>query len=206
MRLRYALFTILFACLVIHINCAESEATIINYSQDLTDPAYYSILEVYDSPPDTTTINILGARILTLDIFDSSIINVHEGSAMAVRAFNSSTFNFYNGDNIAIVALDSSTVNLFGGQIGSINALLDSEINVFGYDFEYIASENTDPRSIGNGGTLNGYWQNGNSFSILLHDTDNISYDHLNLIIVPEPCTVLLLGFGGLVLRKWRRR
>ena len=67
MRLRYALFVILFASLVIHINCAESEATIIDYSQDLTGSVYYSHLEVYDSPPDTTYLKSLDIDRLLID-------------------------------------------------------------------------------------------------------------------------------------------
>ena len=206
MQAKRSLFIVLFTAMTLHNTCVESEATILNHSQDLTGINLYSDLEVYDSPPETTVLNMYdGVSVSILKSYDNSEINIYGGSLVTVDAYNSSTFNLYGGHSISIIAFDTSTVNFWGGSVMTLSALNSSTVNLYGYGFEYIAPESTDPFVIGNGGTLNGFWQNGESFSILLNSSDNTTYDHVNLITIPEPGTVLLFALGGLVLGRRRR-
>ena len=53
-------------------------------------------------------------------------------------------------------------------------------------------------------GNLTGILSDGTNFNITInfsHSTDS-SGDPANLILIPEPCTLLLLGMGGLLIRK----
>ena len=64
-----------------------------------------------------------------------------------------------------------------------------STINIYGYDFSEFPAF-----------SLTGYLSDGSPFEFI-----ELTYavSHINLIVIPEPVTVLLLGLGGLFLR-WR--
>jgi hypothetical protein len=67
-------------------------------------------------------------------------------------------------------------------------------VNVYGYGFNYIPTG--DP--FGGSGTLTGYLMDDNPF--VINGLSQNEFEHFNLI--PEPATLLLLGLGGLFLRK----
>lgn len=52
---------------------------------------------------------------------------------------------------------------------------------------------------------VEGLWQDGSSFSIeFINDSDyDPVWKNINIIEIPEPATMLLLGLGGLLMRKW---
>ena len=50
--------------------------------------------------------------------------------------------------------------------------------------------------------SISGNWMNGASFSIQLIDSDDFSPTIDNIQFVPEPASLILLGFGGLLLRR----
>ena len=54
---------------------------------------------------------------------------------------------------------------------------------------------------------LTGTWGDGSSFTIQLHDVPSYSpaISNIDLILIPEPTTILLLGIGGLALRRKQR-
>jgi hypothetical protein len=54
---------------------------------------------------------------------------------------------------------------------------------------------------------LTGVWGDSSTFNIQLVDTVNYpsTFDSINFTIVPEPLTLGLLAFGGLVVRRYRR-
>jgi len=51
---------------------------------------------------------------------------------------------------------------------------------------------------------LTGFWSDGSAFSIQLIDVDGYTptIENINLVYIPEPATLLLLGIGGVFLRR----
>ena len=68
-------------------------------------------------------------------------------------------------------------------------------INVYGYNLGKSAAGG----EFGNGFVW-GEWQSGVAFNFDFYGTD--THSHVILHEIPEPATILLLGFGGLLLRK----
>ena len=114
---------------------------------------------------------------------------------MSVSAYSELTIN--GGEFYEIVCDDYSTLNLHGGQIfGSLMVEHTTAwVNIFGYGF------NNDPFM---GSPLTGFWVDDTPFSINLVDSTISTYDQIVFHIIPEPATLLLLGLGGLALRKRR--
>jgi len=113
---------------------------------------------------------------------------------MQVGMWESSTTNIYGGDIMLDGCLftDSSTLNIFGGDVflGAPYAEDSSTINIYGYNFSEFPAF-----------SLTGYLADGTPFEFI-ELTHAIS--HINLIVVPEPATLFLLGMGVLVFRKRR--
>jgi hypothetical protein len=117
----------------------------------------------------------------TLDIFGGDIYRL--------AAYDTTVTNWYNGSMDTLWARENSVVNIYGGQLGDIGAAEQSIINLYAYD---TVLDNTAYILSGR------YYSNNNFFTIDVHNTE--VYAHIN--IVPEPVTLLFLGFGGLVIRK----
>ena len=118
-----------------------------------------------------------------------------------------STLNLSGGTTWSIYAEDSSTVNMTGGNLpGWVTAEWSwsgpnqALINIYGYSFNYAPDD-----GIADGGQLTGFWQDGTPFSMDFGDGPGSTYyDHVNLHVIPEPGTILLLGLGGVFLRRKR--
>ena len=90
-----------------------------------------------------------------------------------------------------------SVVNLYGGEIAdSLGASGSSVVNIYGSAFAYDALGGQSSR-----GQITGLSLDGTEFAIDLYTVD--TYPHINF--VPEPATVVLLGLGGLLVRRRRR-
>jgi len=157
----------------------------------------YSNTLVYNS----ATVDMTGGDILSLDLLNSSTADISGGSiTQGLYVWNNSTVNMTDGTiGWNLDASDSSTINLYGGEITDwLYATDDSVVNIYGYGFNY------DSDAGGwNGGQLTGFWLDDTPFTIDLLDNievDSTYYDHVNL--VPEPCSLILIGFGGLLLRR----
>lgn len=165
---------------------------------------------------DASALNVTGGDISTILALGSTIVNVSGGYVYGIEAGNHSTVNFSgNASALSIIAGSSGTINMAGGSIkylragdtGTIN-LYDgivseclnawdaAAVNIYGYGFSH------DPGAGDwDGGQLTGFWLNDVGFSVDLYDSD--TYDHINL--VPEPASLLLFGFGSLILSRRRQ-
>ena len=152
----------------------------------------YGIVRVYDTQPDTTTVDMYGGSIGELRTYDSSIVNIYGGELWwAINSYKSSTVNIYAGTVMLefLGVRDSSTLNIYGGNFSSGNAPVFSEsstINIYGYGFDY------------DGWTLTGFLQDDSPF--IFTELTDLNYPHINLI--PEPSSLLLLCVGTLMMRK----
>ena len=119
---------------------------------------------------------------------------------------------------------NSSYLNMSGGQVHEMNPHNDATILLTGGLIQRIKSsqnawkqEGDPPGPVWNPhitiecldhfhntttNMLTGHWLDNTPFSIQLIDVDNYSPAIENIQFVPEPATLLLLGFGGLLLRR----
>lgn len=179
---------------------------------------------------DTSCTYIYDGQIHAIYSSDSSSVTLYDGvvnSGYGVASWGSGVFNMYGGIVGILNADQDSIMNIYGGIIADNtntceNSILnirggiwldymaalntgDSVINIYGKDFQYISSNGLGSfGQLSDGGTIIGLWSDGTSFSIDLMDHlgDSTFYDHVVLHEIPEPCTLLLLAFGGLMIRK----
>lgn len=144
------------------------------YTDDTITGGVYDVVRTHND----ATVDMTAGLIETyLELYDTSTFNAKGGTlddGVDIRLFDSTTINFYR--------IETSVLN------NRIEAVSTAEINIFGYGFNYV------------GDTLNGYWEDDTSFSLYIRNETTQSV--ITLHEVPEPTTCLLLGLGGLFLRK----
>lgn len=170
----------------------------------------------YISTFDFSTLNMSGGHA-DVGAFNFSEINISGGTLFGATALNHGVINFFSsaettrldaweygtvnmsgGTTEGIGALGSGTVNLYGGNISdAIGAGDSSIINIFGYDLVLSSSGG----SYGYGQVF-GFWMDDAPFEIDLSSSE--TYSHINL--VPEPGTLMLLGFGAIIMKRRARR
>jgi len=142
------------------------------YTDDTITEGVYDVVRTHND----ATVDMTGGLIETyLELYDTSTFNANGGAlydGVGIRLFDSTTINFYKIETSA----------------NRIEAVGTAEINIFGYGFNYV------------GDILNGYWEDNMSFSLYIRNETTQSV--INLHEVPEPTTCLLLGMGGILLRK----
>lgn len=164
----------------------------------------------------STTIIDNGLISNNIQTHDSSEVTVSGGTVNNyIHAYDNSTITISGGaTNNTIISHDSGIINIMGGTINSYFRAYDGTIYLYGNNFSVnntALSFGDDLRDYGTLGS-SGYWLSGPVTGILqdgsLLDTRfSIWADSdAQIIIIPEPATVLLLGSGGLFIRKKRRR
>jgi hypothetical protein len=125
-------------------------------------------------------------------VYNRSKYNMYGGEAYWVWSENFAVTNIYGGriENLILVYPDSIAVNIYGGELLLTNdksIIAYSNVNIFGYGFDYNSASEI----------LSGYLSDGNPFSFTGVTQSELD-DLYNLIIIPEPATILLLGLGSL--------
>ncbi len=169
---------------------------------------------------NTSTLNMTGGTVGNLlRGWDNSTLNISGGVIDKFHALDSSTVTISGGtiQNEFLVGFDS-TVTMTGGSFESIRAYHDGIVYLVGSDFKVDgqALSEGDKLSefgtfyhsipIGSGSVLN-YYSGTITGTLLdgsyLNDTFYVaSAGASDIIIVPEPCSLVFLGLGGLVLRR----
>jgi len=155
---------------------------------------------------DSSAVNVLGGSIGHLNARDNSIVTLSSGQiGFDLFARDSSMVTVSGGaigDNLH--AQNSAIITVSGGSIGErIIATGGGKITFKGRDFAI----NGQPVNFGTFDTGNYDWVEGWLTGILengsiLDNEFRIELDNSSITLVPEPSTLLLLGLGGLMLRK----
>ena len=225
--------TILAAAVILFFTASELTAVedkIFTSSGQILDGEVWNNVSIYN---DDTIVDMLGGDVDGIGTYDASTVNVTGGHVMTLSALEFSTANISYGFVYGLIASDHSIVNLFGNadlfaplvrnfgtlnmtggtvdHLGAIDSgiinlyggiisdrLISSDssvVNIYGYD---LLKTNTGGKY--DYGQVSGFWADGTSFTIDLNGFE--TYSHINLI--PEPYSLILLGLGGLILRRRR--
>ncbi|HLB73724.1 MAG TPA: hypothetical protein VJJ98_06875 [Sedimentisphaerales bacterium] len=106
----------------------------------------YDIVEVYDTPPARTTVDMAGGQVDSMSTFDTSVVNISGGYVGFLQTNDSSTVNISGGwvgdpdalGEITVGAYNHSVINVYeGATVGMLSTayseLYDSSaFNVYG--------------------------------------------------------------------------
>ena len=129
-----------------------------------------------------------------LFIIDHGSVDMLGGIVGKLETWDWSTGNIYGGEIDWLWTDDNTVVNIYGGSLNILASRPDSRVYLYAYDVKYHPD----------GGLYNQPWLEGKYIS----DNNPFSFsfygdrDYPQLTIVPEPVTLLLLGFGALLIRK----
>jgi len=178
----------------------------------------------YADADETSLIDIDGGTTEELRTFGLSTADITGGEAWQLYALDDSTIDISGGEVVQLLAEDRSTISITGGVVEWLSVSYNSEVTISGAEVSNLWAQGSsvvdiigyelsfDPQFYWDSirqvwqGSLTGYWQEETPFSITTWDEP--TYDHLALHDlgplpgIPEPATLLLLGLGGLVLRR----
>lgn len=163
----------------------------------------------------TVTLNsesllVTGAGALSIRAYGSSYVELREttpplqmdvGGVWGMRLNDSSSMNYYGGETGDITFWDNSSAVIQGGRIDYISSyqyVLSSNQNYIPH-IEIVSNEYDFDSSTNK---LTGVWMDDSTFDIQL--VNQSGYDPVieNIFFTPEPATLLLVGAGGLLLRR----
>ena len=141
-------------------------------------------------------LNLLGWSTGVIEDTDT-LVGPYEGGIWELDTGSYAELTINGGEFYEVGAHGESLIYLHGGDIFGGLTVYNSTawVHIYGYGF------NNDPFG---GSPLTGFWADDTAFSINLVDDGIPTYDQIVFHIVPEPATLLMLGLGGLVLRKRR--
>jgi hypothetical protein len=206
-------------------SASPPEQTVIDYygTGEVFETFDSSILNLYDGASfldgglrdynwlhDTSTVNLyaggqIGATSMNMiTLLDDSSLNVYGGTVWCLLvAEGSSVITLYDGSlDYGFSADENSIVNVYGGSIGSwvgwdCGLASTATLNFYGYGFTYERIQL--PGEEWSFGRLTGYDLSGNP---IVYDYIPDPSQNPNIHFIPEPGTVLLLGLGGVMIRK----
>jgi hypothetical protein len=222
--------TILLVIIFLSICPVQAYAVWDIYSDTDIYDGFYDFINIYDTPPNSTTVNMYGGNADFVSTFDSSTLNFYGGNA-EVGAFDTSFINISGGvlsgveswDNAIVHFVDEAysqslgvgdygTVNMSGGTVQYLHAGYDGVMNL--YAGSVIDSLNAWSSATVNvfgydlfitslGGSYNCGYVTGfwnDNTPFTIDFSTPDTYLHVNLI--PEPSSLILLMLGTLALRR----
>lgn len=134
-----------------------------------------------------------GMASITGGVMSADNVKVYDGAILTLNNanINFDTFDVLQGGQVDIFGGDvdiASAYVAYGYYIGDDYMDVGSTINIYGYGFNYNSTTEI----------LSGYLQDENYFQI--GGVNELEYTSFNLI--PEPTSILLLGLGGMFLRR----
>lgn len=200
----------------------------------IQDGNEFNVVSVYDTPPDYTTVDMLGGLVDTLDAYDESTINISGGTVNTLNSYESSTVNTFGGSIYGLYAYDTSmvdvrdnahvdilrargysVVDVSGGTLDLISASLFGTVSLSGgLISDYLAAADS--------GIINVYGYNlskvasggGYGYGFVEGQWDDgtiftIDFGgpdtYSRVMLIPEPSTLLLIITGTLFVRKHNR-
>jgi len=140
-------------------------------------------------------VSFSNGTIMNLNASGYSEVYVSGGIIAGVLGAYGNGTVYLSGGEIGneLVAFSNGEIFVTGGKLGMpIRVSNTSKVVIYGTDFNYAYGE------IGvTSGELTGTLANGDTINNYFYINDNAS-----IILVPEPATLLLLGLGGLALRR----
>ena len=226
-----AIITIMTLVLVVGVCNVNAADKVFTESGEILEGEVWDFVDIYN---DDTVVDMLGGIADYITTHDWSTLNVTGGSA-EFGAIDYSTINISGGSHSAAITWeygtvslsgdaeldgvgigDFGTINMTGGSLGNLLGRESGVLNLHGGTISNLLSVND--LSIANifgynlfkkssggdygYGYVSGFWLDDTPFTIDLYDAE--TYSHVNL--VPEPCTLCLLGMGILIIRKRLRK
>jgi hypothetical protein len=190
----------------------------------------YNLINIYDTPPDHTTVNMYGGSADFISTFDSSTLNFFNGIAQ-VGAFETSIINISGGvlsgagawdngviyfgndaDSQSISVGEYGIANMDGGTVDYLHAGGSGMINLYGgtvidslnaWDSSTVNVFGYNLFKTSSGGSYNYGYVSGfwnDNKSFMIDFSTGETHSHVNLI--PEPSSLIFLIFGALILRR----
>jgi hypothetical protein len=200
MKGKWKLLKFVFAVLFLLPVCANATPIDVNiYGNTTISSGDYGAVNIYDTPPDQTTVIMTGGTAESIWAYNSSIFNIMQNGNVpwVVSAQDTSTILISGGSISSVQLVDSSIAHISGGSItGSLTTVGAATVHIYGKNFNFTLRYSNGP------GWITGNWSDGSSFSIYYRNYEPFPGTHLFLHEIPEPCTLGLVGLGFFILRR----
>lgn len=193
----------------------------------------YNVINIYDTPPDHTTVNMTGGLADWMGTHDESTLNVSGGES-DFGAYDYSVINISGGAHSGADAYGHGTVNCYSNSVlTSIGAVDDGIVNIYGGMIDHVGAHNSGIVNVW-GGLISerlGAWEssmiNIYGFDIVKNDTGGAYgygevYGHLSdgtyisvdlcnegaysrVSMIPEPSCLILLLLGAMFIQLKKR-
>jgi hypothetical protein len=160
----------------------------------IEDGDEYGTVNIYDTPPNQTTVTMTGGDISYVNIYDTASLNCNDGELHFLYLHDNATATILGIDYLSGLELhDSSELHIHeGSPASSISAQIfnNAQLHIYGYSLQLHI-----PTSGGTSGAVTGYWESGEGFTIGFRNAGE--FDPLNQVFlheIPEPSTLSMLG------------
>ena len=189
------IFLIIVATILIGVCPAQADTVWLSGHHEIFEDDIFGEIWMYND----ATADMFGGDVFKLETFNISSFDMYGGEMDLLTTHDDSIISIYDGEIMGrLDTFDDSIINVFSGSLVGLGAVNNSLINIYAYDVVHHPTGGSNY----NGWVEGKYLANDLYFSFSLLQQD--SFSHIN--VVPEPCSVLLLGIGSLILKKRTKR